>query len=117
MSVDKSEPLISIITVLEDVNMIPLVKKNYENIKYDNKQIIIVDDGDRNNIDKFLDMEDCLYLYLNPEEKENLFKKIREQIRIQVKMILHIQNYVINYLWVLSVIMVVDFQTENICYI
>lgn len=77
MSVD-SEPLISIITVLEDVNMIPLVKENYKNIKYKNKQIIIVDDGEINNISKFLDIENSLYLHLNQEEKEELFKKIRE---------------------------------------
>lgn len=74
----EENPVISIVTVLEDVNMIPLIIHNFKNIKYNNKFLIVVDDNEENNMSKFLDIEDCLYLHLNQEEKNDLFKKIRE---------------------------------------
>tara|TARA_B110000977_G_scaffold189538_1_gene259134 strand:+ start:640 stop:1731 length:1092 start_codon:yes stop_codon:yes gene_type:complete len=70
---------VSVITILEDVNMIPLIKENWKNMRYHDKQLIIVDDNKNTSVDKFTDVEDCLYLFIDDVEKKDYFKKIIEK--------------------------------------
>lgn len=75
---NSNNPHVSIITVLEDANMIPVIISNYTKLVYPNKQLIIVDDNETNNMDSFLNIDNCIYLHLNEDEKSDFFKKIKK---------------------------------------
>ena len=67
---------ISVVIVLKNINMIPLIIDNYNKIEYDNKNLIIVDDNKNSNIDKFIDIKDCIYIHLSDDDKKSFFEKI-----------------------------------------
>ena len=62
----------SIITILHgEEEFIDLIKSNYNNfLDKDSLELVIVDDGDKNLIHHFSDLDNVLYLHLSQEEVE-----------------------------------------------
>ena len=71
----------SIVTILHgEEEFIPLIRENYNNfLDKDSLELVIVDDGDKNQISHFSDLENVLYLHLNSEEKEKFTNQIHEE--------------------------------------
>ncbi len=69
---------ISIIVLLKNANMIPLIKDNFEKLIWDDKELIIIDDNNDSSIASFAEVDDCLYLHMNNEDKEKYFQMIKE---------------------------------------
>ena len=67
---------ISIVSILKNEKMIPLIIDNYNRIEYENKNLIIVDDNKNNNIDRFLNVDKCIYIHFNDKDKISYFEKI-----------------------------------------
>ena len=74
------KPNISIITLLSgEREFLPLIKANFEKFDYpkDKLELIIVDDGNDNLMDQFLDDERILYLHLSDKEIVEFIEKIK----------------------------------------
>ena len=70
----------SIITILHgEEEFIPLIKSNYNNfLDKDLLELVIVDDGDKNLIHHFSDLDNIIYLHLSEEEIEKFTNQIHE---------------------------------------
>ena len=70
----------SIITILHgEEEFIPLIKSNYNNfLDKDLLELVIVDDGDKNLIHHFSDLDNVIYLHLSEEEIEKFTNQIHE---------------------------------------
>lgn len=78
---------ISIVTILHgEKEFIPLILDNYKNFIDKNNhtnylqdlELIIVDDGSENLCEYFADIDNCIYLHLNFQDKEKFIKQIEE---------------------------------------
>ena len=70
----------SIITILHgEEEFIPLIKSNYNNfLDKDLLELVIVDDGGKNLIRHFSDLDNIIYLHLSEEEIEKFTNQIHE---------------------------------------
>ena len=70
----------SIITILHgEEEFIPLIKYNYTNfVDKDSLELVIVDDGEKNLISHFSDLDNIIYLHLSREEIDKFTDKIHE---------------------------------------
>ena len=70
----------SIITILHgEEEFIPLIKSNYNNfVDKDSLELVIVDDGEKNLISQFSELDNIIYLHLDSEEVEKFTKQIHE---------------------------------------
>ena len=78
---------ISIVTILHgEKEFVPLILDNYKNFIDKNNhtnylqdlELIIVDDGSENLCEYFADIDNCIYLHLNSDDKEKFIKQIED---------------------------------------
>ena len=69
---------VSVVTIMHgETEFIPLLLHNYENMtNFDNLELVIVDDGSDNLSSFFTDIQNCIYLHLKNEEKDEFIDKI-----------------------------------------
>ena len=78
----------SVITILHgDEEFIPLILNNFKNFN-DNEllELVVVDDGDKNLIKYFSDLDNVLYLHLNQEEKDKFTNRIMRILNNQINL-------------------------------
>lgn len=78
---------ISVICILSgNEEFIPLIKHNFTNfVNIDNLELFIVDDGEKDLMEHFCDIDNCTYLHLNKEEIKDFNKKTLEDKSLKNK--------------------------------
>ena len=68
---------VSIVTIMQgETEFIPLLLHNYQNMNnFDNLELVVVDDGPDSLSSFFTDVQNCIYLHLEKDEKEKFIDK------------------------------------------
>jgi len=84
---DKVSDKVSVICLLNgNEEFISLIKHNFTNfVNKDNLELFIVDDGRKDLMDFFCEIDNCTYLHLKPEEIKDFNKKILEDKSLKNK--------------------------------
>ena len=78
---------VSVLCILSgNEEFIPLIKDNYNNfVNKENLELFIVNDGEKDLMDQFCDLDNCTYLHLTNEEIKDFNKKILEDKSLKNK--------------------------------
>lgn len=78
---------VSVICILSgNEEFISLIKENYNNfVNKENLELFIVDDGEKDLMDQFCELDNCTYLHLKKEEIKEFNQKILEDKSIKHK--------------------------------
>ena len=86
---------ISFVCVLNHIEMIPLLIHNYQSIiTSGKKELIIIDDSDNSSLQSFLNLDDCIYLHLQQNDKDKFMKTIFDNFKEPNKNYLYYQKII-----------------------